>query len=113
MENLWVSPLGVMPKNNSIEYRLIHHLPYPEAESVNGDIPQELCSVYYTSFDEAVCMVHRCGIGAELAKCDIKSAFGILPVHPQDFDLLGFYFQGSYYINRALSMGCSVSCTAS
>ena len=46
-------------------------------------------------------MVHRCGIGTELAKCDIKLAVCILPVHPLDFDLLVFYFQGSYYIDRA------------
>ena len=112
VENLWVSLLGVMPKKNSSEYRLIHHLSYPEGESVNDAIPQELCSVCYTSFDEAVHRVHRCRIGAELVKCDIKSAFCILPVHPQDFDLLGFYFQCSYYIDRALPMGCSVLCAA-
>ena len=53
-------------------------------------------------------MVRRCGVGAELAKFDIKSAFWILPVHLQDFDLLEFYFQGFFYIDRALPMGCSV-----
>ena len=45
-------------------------------------------------------------------KRDIKSAFQILPVHPLDFDLLGFSFQHVFYIDRALPMGCSVSCAA-
>ena len=112
LENLQVSPLGVVPNQNKGEYRLIQRLSYPEEESVNDAIPEELCTVCYASFDEVVHMVCRCGIGAELAKCDIKSAFCILPVHPLDFDLLDFYFQGSYYIDRALPMGCSVSCTA-
>ena len=54
-------------------------------------------------------MVRSCGIGALLGKCDIKSAFRLLPVHPEDFNLLGFAFEGSYYIERVLLMGCSVS----
>lgn len=53
-----------------------------------------------------------CGRGAELAKCDIKSAFRLLPVHPADFDLLGFAFDGKFYVDRALPMGCSISCSA-
>lgn len=57
-------------------------------------------------------MVRSCGIGAEMAKCDIKSAFWLLPIHPNDFELLGFTFDGEFYMNRALPMGCSVSCAA-
>ena len=34
------------------------------------------------------------------------------PRPPQGLELLGFYFQGSYYIDRALPMDCSISCTA-
>ena len=61
LENLQVLPLGV---KNKEEYRLIHHLSYLEGESVNNAILQELCMVHYTSFDELVRMVRRCGIGA-------------------------------------------------
>ena len=38
--------------------------------------------------------------GAELGKCNIKSAFQLLHVHPTDFDLLGFSFEGSFYMDR-------------
>nr|XP_008117750.1 PREDICTED: uncharacterized protein LOC103280454 [Anolis carolinensis] len=110
--NLRVSPLGIMPKKAPGDFRLIHHLSFPKGESVNDAIPSELCSVRYTSFDDAVLRVRRQGPGAELAKCDIKSAFRLLPVHPQDFELLGFCFEGAYYMDRALPMGCSVSCNA-
>lgn len=91
---LRVSPLGIVPKKTPGEHRLIHHLSYPKGDSVNDAIPELLCSVRYTSFDQAVQMVKRCGPGAEMAKCDIKSAFRLLPVHPEDFDLLGFMFEG-------------------
>lgn len=47
-----------------------------------------------------------------MANCNIKSAFRLLPVHPCDFELLGFSFEGSFYVDRALPIGCSVSCAA-
>ncbi|XP_070608807.1 uncharacterized protein [Erythrolamprus reginae] len=109
--NLRVSPLGVVPKKASGEFRLIHHLSFPKGESVNDFIPDELCSVRYASFDAAVTMVRKCGAGALMGKCDIKSAFRLLPIHPDDFELLGFHFEGGYYVDRALPMGCSVSCS--
>ena len=97
LETLQVSPLGIVPKKAQGEFRLINHLSYPEGNLVNDAISQELCTVHYTSFDEAVNMVRTCDVGAELAKCNIKSAFWTLSVHPRDFDLLGFCFQGSFY----------------
>ena len=80
-ENLGVSPLGIVPKAQG-EFRLIHYLSFPEGASVNNAILQELCTMHYISFDEAVHMVRKCGVGTEIVKCDIKSAFQILPAHP-------------------------------
>lgn len=110
--DLRVSPLGIVPKKLPGEFRLIHHHSYPQGQSMNDGIPEELCSVRYTSFDQPVWVVRAKGRGTELAKCDIKLAFRLLPVHPRDFELLGFYFEGSFYMDRALHMGCSVSCAA-
>ncbi|XP_067317701.1 uncharacterized protein [Anolis sagrei] len=107
-----VSPLGIVPKKAQGEYRLIHHLSHPKGSSVNDAIPEHQSTVHYTSFDAAVHMVRSRGYAAELAKCDIKSAFRLLPVNPADFELLGFQFEGFYYCDRALPMGCSVSCAA-
>ncbi|XP_053143317.1 uncharacterized protein LOC128341176 isoform X1 [Hemicordylus capensis] len=112
LPDLRISPLGVVPKKAPGEYHLIHHLSFPHGSSVNDGIPDSLCSVKYTSFDQAIRVVRSCGKGALLAKCDIESAFRLLPVHPGDFNLLGFAFQGQYYIDRALPMGCSISCAA-
>ena len=75
----------MVPKKAPGELCLIHHLSYPVGESVNDKIPQELCTVRYTSFDAAIRMVRSCGTGAELGKSDIKSAFLLLLVHPEDF----------------------------
>ena len=68
--------MGIDPKKALGEFRLIHHLSFLEGESVNDAIPGELCSVRYTSFDEAVKMIRSCAVGAELTKADVKSALG-------------------------------------
>lgn len=78
LPNLWVSPLGVLLKKAPGEFRLIHHLSYPNGASVNDAIAPELCSVRYTSLDHAISMVRSCGPGALLTKFDIQSAFRLL-----------------------------------
>ena len=110
MDDLRISPLGLVPKKEPGKFRLIHHLSYPAGDSVNDHIDPELCSVHYTRFDTAVQMVQRLGKGALLEKADIKSAFRLMPVSPKDFCLLGFKFEGKYYFDKALPFGCSISC---
>ena len=63
----------------------------------------------YTSFDNVVEMISKLGKKAELGVIDIKSAFRLLRVHPDDFELLGIKIDGEYYIDKCLLMGCSIS----
>lgn len=109
MPNLRISPLGLVPKKNSADFRLIHHLSYPEGDSVNDYIDPKLCTVQYTSFDKAVELVQELGKGCLLGKSDIKNAFRLLPVSPSDFEQLGFFFDGKYYFDKCLPFGCSIS----
>ena len=44
-----------------------------------------------------------------MAKTDIKSAFRILTINPQDYHLLGIKWSGQYY-DKFMPMGCSSSC---
>ena len=99
-----------MPKRIQGEYRLIHHLSSPKGSSVNDCIDREECTVTYSDFDEAVKLVVALGRNAFMGKSDIKSAFRLLPVNPADFDLLGMCFDGQFYFDRCMPMGCSVSC---
>lgn len=108
--DLVVSPLGVVPKKEPNKFRLIHHLSFPKGGSVNDAIDQEACSVTYTSFDAAVRWVRHYGKGALMAKADVESAFRLLPVHPESFRLLGCHWNGGFYVDQCLPMGCSVSC---
>ena len=108
---LQCSPIGLVPKHEPGAFRLIHHLSHPSGRSINDFIPRDRCVVHYASFDTAVDLVMRAGVGAWLAKSDIKSAFRLLPVHPEDYELLGFTFDGLYYYDKCLPMGCSISCS--
>lgn len=105
-------PLYIVPKRAPDEFHLIHQLSYPWGESFNAFISEKLCLVKYTSFGQAVQIVKRCGKGFEMAKCNIKSAFQLLLVHPDDLELLGFAIEGISYVDKALPMGCSILCAA-
>jgi hypothetical protein len=105
-----VSPVGLVQKKESNDFRLIHHLSFPNKISVNDFIPQEFSSVQYMHFDEAVTMVQNLGRNALLAKTDIQSAFRLLPINPSDYDLLGIKHRGKYYFDKCLPFGASISC---
>ena len=105
-----VSPLGIVPKKTPGEFRLIHHLSYPMGKSVNDGISHEHSSVQYANIDHAIKKIKQSGVGSYLAKTDIKSAFRILPINPQDYHLLGIKWSGQYYYDKCMPMGCSSSC---
>lgn len=110
-KNLKISPLGLVPKSDG-GWRLITHLSYPEGYSVNDGIDNESSSVNYTSFDSVVDMIFKLGNHAKLAKRDIKSAFRLLPISPDDFWLLGVKDNdGNIYVDKFLPMGCKISCS--
>ena len=96
-----VSPLGIIPKKSPGEFRLIHHLSYPAGSSVNDGIPKELATVRYATIDDAIRLIKSLGKGCFLAKTDIS---------PNDFPLLGMEWQGKFYFDKCLLMGCSLSC---
>ena len=73
-----ISPISVILKRSSSEYRLIHNLSFPEHVSFNDFIDKELCIVKYSTIDDAIKMIHKLGKNTKLAKCDIKSAFRLL-----------------------------------
>jgi len=106
---LHLSPLGVVPKKAG-GHRVIHHLSYPSGQSVNDSIPREYSSVTYSSIHQAIAWIKQAGPGVYLAKTDVESAFRIIPVHKSDQPLLGFSWEGMYYMDAVLPMGASSSC---
>ena len=109
-EPFHISPLGVVPKTTPGEYRLIHHLSFPKGSSVNSGISSEDSSVQYATIQDAIRFVKSIGKNCFLAKTDIKNLFRIIPIHPDDYPLLGIFWKGSFYYDKCMPMGCSSSC---
>jgi hypothetical protein len=108
------NPIGCVPKPEQKvgaqkTYRIIHHLSFPEDDSVNSHIPDELCKVQYITIDSAIEILQTLPVGAYQAKLDIKKAFRILPIHPTEYDLFGTYFEGAWYIDKHMQMGMASS----
>jgi hypothetical protein len=108
--HMFISPIGMVPKKEPGKFRRIHDLSCPLNYSVNSGIPQELCHVQYETLDNVTNYVLYYGPGCYLAKCDIETAFRVLPLHPSSYPLMGFEWNGFYYYDMCLPMGCSVSC---
>ena len=106
VQHVHTSPFGVIPKHNQPgKWRLITDLSSPPGSSINDGIDPTLCSVHYSGLDEAVAMVCRLGRGCLLAKTDLKSAYRIVPVHPDDRPLLGMKWGESVFLDAALPFG--------
>ena len=108
--NYVISPLGVVPKKLPGEYRVIHHLSYPQGSSVNDSIPREFSAVSYSNIQDAISFIKSSPQTVFMAKLDIESAFRIMPIAPADRPLLGFRWRSLYYMDAVLPMGCSSSC---
>lgn len=110
------SPIGLVPKHNPGDNRLIFHLSFPEGESVNDYIPKEKATVQYQDLDCAVQMILEEPGEVYLSSADLSSAFRHCPIRPQDFPLLVMKAEHPqtgleyYFVDKALSFGCSISC---
>ena len=54
-------------------------------------------------------LVLEAGKRSTLVKADIKEAYSMLPIHPEDQGLLGIQWEGEFYTDKVLLFGlCSV-----
>ena len=79
-----ISPFGVIPKGHTGKWRLIVDLSSPAGSSVNDGINPSWCSLTYITVDMVAEKVAQLGRGTNLGKVDIKSAYRIVPVNPED-----------------------------
>ena len=101
---LHCSPLGAVPKKDGT-FRIILDLSSPRGSSVNEGISKDEFSVKYSSFDDAVVLVQSLGTASFMAKLDICHAFRLCPVRPDQWCLLGYYWDGQYFIDTRLPFG--------
>ena len=105
-----ISPIGVVPKKTEGKFRLIFNLSSPEAKSINDHIPDFFSEVKYAPLSDAIDLLLKCGSHAFLAKTDIKSAFRIIPIKPDQHHLLCMSWNNAFYFDKCLPMGARSSC---
>jgi hypothetical protein len=102
------SPIGLVPKLiDGIQHgwRVIFDLSCPEGSSVNDGIPKEYGTMVYETLNDAICLVAQVGKGAVMMKRDLKAAFRHIPIHPCDYWLLLFEWEGKFYVDIFLPFG--------
>ena len=98
------SPIGAAPKPDG-SVRLILDLSSPRGDSVNDGIDPEDFKCKYSKFDDAVDLVRQIGPHAAMGKIDIKHAFRICPVNPDQWPLLCYCWDNLFYVDTRLPFG--------
>lgn len=105
------NPLGARLKPDG-SVRLILDLSQPAGESVNDYIDRETYSLQYISMDQAIAALYTAGPRRCLmAKADIRHAFRLMPVRPDQWWLLGYCWEGQYYFDVRLPFGLRSACS--
>ena len=111
LPNFKSSPISLREKKDSGKFRMLHNLSYPYNDSsVNENIPREFATISYPSIKDAINAIHQCQPLPYMAKSDISEAYRLVPVSPEDYNLLGFSWNGNYYYDKCLPQGCRSSC---
>ena len=104
-ERVHINPFGVIPKKTPGKWRLILDLSAPRGHSINDGIEEQVASLGYVAIDNVAEVILAMGGEVFLGKCDIMSAYRIIPVHPGDRRLLGMKWQDDVYIDTRLPFG--------
>ena len=75
------SGFGVIPKHSLGRWRLIVDMSAPGGVNVNDGIDKSSC---YVGIKDAIKGIVSYGVGALLAKINVKNAYRNIPIHPDD-----------------------------
>jgi len=104
LHNFRTSGLGLVPKHDG-GWRVIYHLSAPAPHSINDFIDPEAYSLTYCTIDDAYSIINTLGPNALLSKIDLKDAFRLIPVRPEDWNLLGIQWREHFYVDTCLPFG--------
>ena len=106
-----LSPIFLVPKPLPGDFRLILDLSFPKnSDCINAHIDDSMKTVTYSNVRQAIKLLCNSPFGSFSAKVDIKDAFRLIPIHPEDFHKLCFKFDNKFYFEKVLPQGCASSC---
>ena len=80
-------------------------LSQPHGSSINDAISKEQFVCEYSHFDEATDLLNKLGCDSLMCKLDIKHAYRLLPVRPDQWHHLCYFWEGSWYVDLVLPFG--------
>ena len=80
-------------------------LPQPHGSSIYDGISKDDFVCEYSHFDDATDLVVKKGKDALMCKLDIKHAYRLLPVRPDQWHYLCYFWEGNYYVDLVLPFG--------
>ena len=104
LPNFCCSGLGLVPKHDG-GWCAIYHLSVPYGSSINDSINLQDYTLSYCSVDNPFAIVCVLGRGTLMAKIDLKNVLRLIPVRPQDWNLLGIKWRDQFYIDTCLPFG--------
>ena len=105
-----INPIGLVPKSTPGSYRMIVDLSSPQGNSINDSIDDIFAKVNYARLEDALSLVLKCGPTPYMAKTDIEKAFRLLPLNPDQYHLVGIFWEGHFYFDKCIPMGARSSC---
>ena len=105
-----LNPIGIVPKKDPKKFRMIIDLSFPPGNSINDGIDDSYAQVHYPSVNDAIKALLSCGPKAYMAKTAIEKAFRLIPLAPSQYHMLCVKWDGVYYFDKTLPMGCRSSC---
>ena len=109
-KNFQINSMGLVKKKEKNKFRMIYDLSHPKKDSINSNIADIFSEVSYSSLEDALQLIAMCGPSVYLAKADIKSAFRLIPVRPDQHNLFYLQWEGNFYYDKMMAMGCRSSC---
>ena len=103
-ESYQINRFGVIPKPNN-KWRLIIDLSFPNGFSVNDGISRENFAVSYVGLTAAIEKILKYGKSCLMAKFDLKRAYRLLAIKPEERCLLIVKWNGFYYVDLCLPFG--------
>ena len=88
------SSITVIPKKKLGKFRLTVGMSNPKKASIKDNICRQHTHVTYSSVEDAAHLMQHFGTNALLAKIDVKEAYRIIPIHPDDRPFLGLHWKG-------------------
>ena len=99
-----ISARGAIPKADSKEKRLIHDLSRPRGAAIN-----DFVEIKHFRMDTVDLVAGWMTPGCYFFKVDIRHAYRNIPIHPKNWELLAFRWNGEVWVDTRLVFGLATA----